>query len=821
MGNPVAELLSRLGRFAARRAGWVIGVWALVLALAAGGFVAFFGGLSNSFDIPGTASSEVIDELQRELPEYSGAAGMVVFHTEDGGALTSTQREAISALVDDRTDLVDVSDVVDPFAAEQQRADQLAQLADGRTQLDTGRAQLDAGQQQLDAGQAQLDAARAQAASAGAPAAVIAQLDAQQQQFDAEQATLDANRSELEAQSAQLEAGAQLAELSDGIRVVSDDGSTAIVNVAFTQPRLELSDEAKRSVIDHFSSEEIPGVAVDFSTEIAQGVPQIVGVGEAVGVAIAAVVLVVMLGSLLAAAFPIVTALTGVAVGVLGALSLSGVVTMASVTPVLGVMLGLAVGIDYALFIVNRHRRQLLAGAEVHESIALANGTAGTAVVFAGSTVVVALLALSVTGIPFLGLMGAVGAFCVAVAVLIAITLTPALLGLAGTRMLGRRGRRQRAAGPVAHPADRAKPMGWARALITIVAAVAVLLTVAIPAASMRLGLPDGGAEPEDSTTYRAFQVIDEEFGPGANSPLLVTAELPAGIADDELLITRLDIAQAIAGVDHVEAVAPIAVSDDGTLAAFQVIPSDGPNSETTAQVVRELRALPAVGGDIPLGVAGQAAINIDISENLADVLPLYLLVVVGLSLLIMIVVFRSLLVPVIATGGFILSLLATYGGLVAVFQWGWLAPVFGISTTMPILSFLPLILVGILFGLAMDYQLFLASGMREAYVHGSAARLAVAQGFRAGRSVVVAAGLIMVAVFGGFVFSESVIIRQLGFGLAVGVLLDAFVVRLLLMPALMHLLGRGAWWIPRWLDRILPNVDVEGAALERRQGVV
>jgi RND superfamily putative drug exporter len=630
--------------------------------------------------------------------------------------------------------------------------------------------------------------------------------------LDAQQAELDANRELLDQQAETLEQGARLVELSTGIGVVSDDGATAVVKVAFTKPRLELSDEAKQSVIDHFTSAPIDGVEVAFSTEIAQGVPQIVGVGEAIGVAIAAVVLIVMLGSLLAASFPIITALVGVAIGVLASLSLSGAVTMASVTPVLGVMLGLAVGIDYALFIVNRHRRQLLAGTEVHDSIALATGTAGTAVVFAGSTVVVALLALFVTGIPFLGLMGAVGAFCVAIAVLIAVTLTPALLGLAGERMLGRRGRARLAAGAVPHPSATAKPMGWARTLVTIVVAVTALLVCAIPAASLRLGLPDGGSEPADSTTHRAFELTEQAFGPGANSPLLVTAALPDGTEAADVLPRQLEIAEAIASVDGIEAVAPIAVTDDRTLAAFQVIPAEGPNAESTADVVQTLRATTVGGAE--LGVAGQAAINIDISDNLADVLPSYLAVVVGLSLIIMIVVFRSLLVPVIATGGFILSLLATYGALVAVFQWGWLAPVFGISTTMPILSFLPLILVGILFGLAMDYQLFLASGMREAYVHGSAARLAVAQGFRAGRSVVIAAGLIMVAVFGGFVFSESVIIRQLGLGLAVGVLLDAFVVRLLLMPALMHVLGRAAWWMPRWLDRMLPDVDVEGAGL-------
>jgi len=796
----VARLLYRLGRAAARRAGWVIAVWALVLGLAGGAFAAFSGGLSNSFDIPGTASGDVIDQLQSQLPEYSGAAGMVVFHTTDDAPFTEEQRAAIATLATDTAGLVDVAEVVDPFAAEQQRADQLAQLVEGRSRLDAGRAQLDAGQQQLDGTRAQLEAM-------GASPEMLAGIDAQQ-------AELDQNRAALEAQAETLEQGARLAELSQGIGVVSDDHATAIVNVAFTEPRLELSDEAKQSVVDHFTSERIDGVEVAFSTEIAQGVPQIVGVGEAVGVVLAAVVLLVMLGSLLAASFPIVTALTGVAIGVLGSLSLSGAVTMASVTPVLGVMLGLAVGIDYALFIVNRHRRQLLAGTELHESIGLATGTAGTAVVFAGSTVVVALLALFVTGIPFLGLMGAVGAFCVAIAVLIAITLTPALLGLAGERMLGRRGRARLAAGAAPHPSTAVRAMGWARTIVTIVVAVAALLVCAIPAASMRLGLPDGGSEPADSTTHRAFELTESAFGPGANSPLLVTAALPAGTEEAEVLPHQLAIAEAIASVAGVDAVAPIAVTDDRTLAAFQVIPVEGPNAESTADVVQALRAT-SVGG-AALGVAGQAAINIDISDNLAAVLPLYLVVVVGISLAIMIVVFRSLLVPVIATGGFILSLLATYGGLVAVFQWGWAAPVFGIQATMPILSFLPLILVGILFGLAMDYQLFLASGMREAYVHGSPARLAVAQGFRAGRSVVVAAGLIMVAVFGGFVFSESVIIRQLGLGLALGVLLDAFVVRLLLMPALMHVLGRAAWWMPRWLDRMLPNVDVEGAALAR-----
>ena len=796
----MAELLYRLGKFASRRALIVIGAWMLVLIIAVGGFLIGFKGLSTSFDVPGTASGAVTDELQQKLPDFSGASGTVIFSTEDGSALSDDQKSAISALVDDAGDLTDVATVNDPFASQAERDDQAQQIADGRTQITDGIAQLDAGQAQLDAAAAFLEPA----------------------QLAAQQAQLDDGRAELEEQSAKLEIGAELMELADGIGLISDDGSTAVVNVAFTEPRLELSEDAKQGVIEHFESEPVDGVEVSFSTDIAQGVPQLFGVGEAVGLLFAGIVLVVLLGSLVAAVLPIVTALFGLGVGVLSVLSFSGVVQMASVTVVLGVMLGLAVGIDYSLFILNRHRKQLLQGAEVRESIGLANGTAGNAVVFAGFTVVIALLALNVTGIPFLGLMGTAGAVCVIVAVLIAITLTPALLGLLGTRILSTKARAK--IGHEHHHVANAKPvraMSTLRAVITVLVSIVVLLTVAIPALSMRVGLPDGSSEPVESASYRAFTITEDEFGAGATGPLLVTATLPAGLDDDEVLEQQLLISRTLSDVPDVTAVAPIAVSDDSRLAAFQVVPAEGPNSISTETLVRELRTLPEVGDGIELGVAGQAAINIDISEGLSAILPTYLVVVVGLSLLIMILVFRSLLVPLIATGGFILSLFATYGAIVAVFQWGWFADVIGLHSTGPILSFLPVILVGILFGLAMDYQLFLASGMREAYVHGASARVAVVQGFRAGRSVVIAAALIMVSVFGGFVFSESTMIRSIGFGLAFGVLVDAFIVRMLLMPALMHLLGRSAWWLPRWLDRILPNVDVEGAALERRHHLV
>ncbi|MCT1394755.1 MMPL family transporter [Microbacterium sp. p3-SID338] len=824
----MASLLFRLGSFAARRAWTVIVSWVLILGLGVGAFLTFGGTLSNSFDIPGTASGEVTDQLADKLPDTAGGTGTVVYRTDDGEPFTDEQKEAISDLAASAEDLDGVASVVDPFDAQRQQDEQAKELTDGQAQLDDGRAQLDAGQAQLDDGRAQLEAgitqlegARAQAEAAGAPAqqtaaldAQLAQLNAQLAQLDAQQDTIDENRAELADSAEQLELGTTLLDLADGIGVVSEDGSTAIVNVSFVDPRLELAEETKQNTIAHFQDEEIDGVTADFGTDIAQGVPEIFGVGEAIGLAFAAVVLIVMLGSLIGAALPIVTAVVGVGVGVTASLAFSGVVDMASVTPVLGVMLGLAVGIDYSLFIVNRHRKQLLAGSPVRESIGLATGTSGTAVVFAGTTVIVALLALNVTGVPFLGLMGTVGAVCVAVAVLVAVTLAPAILGLVGTRLLGRKARatigQEHAAGK---PVRR---MSTLRAVVTALVSVVALLVIAIPAMSMRLGLPDGSSEPADSTSYRAFQTVDEQFGEGANGPLLVTATLDDAVSDDDQLATQVTVAEKIAEQDDVVAVAPIATSDDNTLLAFQVLPAEGPNSASTEKLVQDLRGLPEIDGGITLGVAGQAATNIDISEALASVLPLYLVVVVGLSLLIMIVAFRSLLVPLIATGGFVLSLFATYGLIVAVFQWGWGADLIGLHSTGPILSFLPVILVGILFGLAMDYQLFLASGMREAYVHGASARDAVAQGFRAGRSVVIAAALIMVSVFGGFVFSESTIIRSIGFGLAFGVLLDAFVVRMLLMPALMHLLGRSAWWLPTWLDRIIPNVDMEGAALER-----
>ncbi len=824
----MATLLYRLGRFSAHRAWLVIVAWVVILGLAGGAFALFGGALTSAVSIPGTATQKVSDELAEKFPSASGGRGTVIFTTTDDSAFTDAQKTAVGDLLAGSVGMDSVKAVTNPFDTQAQIDDQAQQVADGRkkiadgtAQLDDGQSQIDAATAQADAGQAQLDAARAQAEAAGQLAAASAALDAQQSQLDAgraeiaaQQATIDASRAELSDNSVKLEQGADLLDLASGIRQVSTDETTAVASIQFATALNLVPIESKDAVVAEMNNAAIDGVQAEVSNDIAASIPEILGPGEIGGVVVAALVLFVMLGTLIGAGLPLLNALIGVGVGVLASLALSGTVEMLSVTPVLGVMLGLAVGIDYSLFILNRHRTQLRTGVELRESIGLANGTSGNAVVFAGTTVLIALLALNLTGVPFLGLMGTVGAVCVFVAILIAITLTPALLGLVGTRILTKKARK-RVGHTEHHSRVPVKPMKTVRAVVTVVLGIAVLLTIALPALSMRLGLPAGSSEPINSSAYKAYTIAADKFGAGVNGPLLVVADLDTATTDADLLAEQVRIGTALKAENDVVAVAPIGASDDDLLLAFQVIPGEGPTSESTEQLVRDLRDL-NIDGVASLGVAGNASGNIDVSEKLAAALPLYLLVVVGLSLIILIFVFRSILVPITATLGFVLSLFASFGAITAVFQWGWLGPVFGIHDPGPILSFLPILVVGVLFGLAMDYQLFLVSGMRESFVHGAPARLAVQRGVHAGRTVVIAAALIMASVFSGFIFSNSVMIQSIGFGLAVGVLLDAFVVRLLIIPAVMHLLGNAAWWLPKWLDRILPDVDVEGASLER-----
>ena len=727
--------------------------------------------------------------------------------------------------------------VVPPAQAEAARAE----IAAAQAQIDGGRQQLAAGQQQLDAGFAELEAGEAELAAGEAQlAAGEAELEAAREQLDeAEQqivdgeAELETGRTELAEGEEQLAAGERMGALTGSLRVVNEAGTVAMTQVSVTGANAqaitpEVADEIQRigNAIEAGS-----GVQVDFSAEFSLDLNSIFGPGEAVGLAVAGLVLIVMLGSLVAAGLPILMALVGVGVGVAGALALSPVFEMQSITPVLALMLGLAVGIDYSLFLINRHRQQLRHGMPVQESIALAVGTSGNAVTFAGLTVIIALSALVLTGMPFLGTMGLVAAATVALAVLVAITLTPALLSLMGLRVLPKKERAALAAGDHhladaddAREADTTR--GWAavvqrRPWLAILGVIAIVAALGYPTGQLRLGLPDSSSEPAGSTAYTTYDTVRSEFGAGATGPILAVAELDSPVEDGEvaLLNAQADIAEDLAAVDGVERVLPAGVNEARDVLAFQLQPAGGPTEESTVALVDRLDAdLPALGQEhgASIDITGQTVANIDISEQLADALPIYLLVVVGLSLLLMMLVFRSIWVPLLATAGFLLSIVAAFGAVVAVYQLGHLGPVFGVHEPGPVLSFLPILLIGILFGLAMDYQVFLVSAMREEHVHGRDARTAVVTGFNHSARVVTAAAIIMISVFAGFVWAHLTMVRPIGLGLAIGVLVDAFLVRMTLTPAVLSLLGERAWWLPRWLDRILPDVDVEGAKLER-----
>ncbi|MCT1606314.1 MMPL family transporter [Nesterenkonia massiliensis] len=875
----MAKLLYRLGLFAARRAKTIIAAWLAALAVAVTAFIGFGGQLTDQITIPDLETSAVADRLTAELPDASAGSATAIARTESGEPFTEDQQAEIALLLEELESHGEIAEVTDPFATQDELEASRAEIESGREELDAARAELDAGWDEIEAGEAdleagrqeleanrqevesglaqleeadaQLDAAVEEAVNGGYWSSVAAEMNAQRaeivaqrQQLQAAQAQIEAGEAELEAGEQQLAAGREeleageeqfqqeaggaleelergerMLDLAAGAQMVSDDGDVAILMISFHNALENVGTEQLAEIADTLTEADIAGVEILPSGDLAFEMPHLFSIAEVIGLIVAAVVLLVMLGTFIGAGLPLFNALIGVGIGVAGTMALSGVVEMMSMTPILGMMLGLAVGIDYALFIINRHRRQLKDGLPLIESIALANGTAGNAVVFAGATVVIALLALNVTGIPFLALMGTVAAFCVVIAVLMATTMTPALLKLTGWKILRRKERRY-VGFDTAKSRQITTPMGGLKAAAIALLSIAGLAVLALPTMDLRLGLPDASTEAEDSLSYQAYVETEESFGQGMNGPLVVLADLPADLGEEQPEDYQLDVAETLLEHESIDVVVPITLSEDQTMAAFQVVPVEGPSAASTEELVHEFRDGNPLAGtaveDTELSVAGFTAAQIDISDVIADAMPLYVGLVIGLSLVLMIMVFRSILLPVIATLGFVGSLAGGIGVVVAVFQWGWLGDIFGISRPGPVMTFLPILMVGILFGLAMDYQLFTASGMREAYVHGSAPRLAVRQGLHAGRAVVTAAALIMASVFGGFVFTPDPMIASIGLGLAVGVLLDAFVVRLLLVPALLTLCGPAAWWLPKWLDKILPDVDVEGAALER-----
>jgi putative drug exporter of the RND superfamily len=830
----MALLLYRLGKFSYRHRWLVISLWLAVLVAVGGSAAAFHGTLSNNFQIPGTETQRIADKLKQELPAASGGSATIVFEAPAGG-FTGESRAAVTAALAKLGELPDVKATTDPFATQAQ-LDQAGQaITEGGQQLAAGQAKLDASKAELDAGAAQLSAAEQQLTAAGAPAAVIESRLGQQKAAIAQgQAQLAAGTQELEAAKAKLELGKRQAEASRGIRFVSEDGQAAVAQVQFTTSINALTPAVRQQVQDIAHETSSAGVTALASKEITEDISELFGTAEIIGIAVAALVLILMLGTLIAAGLPLLMAIIGVGVGVGITFALSGAFSMSSISPMLALMLGLAVGIDYSLFIVNRHRTQLLTGMDPEESVARATGTSGNAVLFAGLTVIIALAALVVPGLPFLSVMGLAAAGTVAVAVLVALTLTPAMLSLIGRRIISRRAWAKAEAhnAETGHEAaDQAKDeakstRGWGglvtrHPIAALVAGVLLLGTLALPAAQLQLALPDGGSEPVDSEAYQAYDVTARSFGEGVTGPIVVVGEFPANLDAPQAQKLQYDVADLIRGVDNVVAAVPVALSEDRRTAVFQVIPEEGPAKSGTVQVVSELRERGAqiqAETGVTIGLTGQTAGNIDVSTKLGDALPPYLAIVVGLSLLLLLLVFRSIVVPLLATGGFLLSLAAAFGLVVAVYQWGWLGAVFDVANPGAVLSFLPIILIGVLFGLAMDYQVFIASGMRESFMHGAPAKKAVRIGFSHAAAVVTAAAIIMVSVFAGFIFSHLTMVRPLGFAMAFGVLLDAFVVRMTIVPAVMYLLGEKTWWLPKWLDRILPDVDVEGAKLERRE---
>ncbi|THG31839.1 MMPL family transporter [Naasia lichenicola] len=613
---------------------------------------------------------------------------------------------------------------------------------------------------------------------------------------------------------------------------ISEDGRVGIGQVTLTDQQDDVSDETIAAIEATALIGRDAGMQVEFAGSVLQDTAVGVSPIEGLGVIFAGIVLVFTFGSFLAAGMPLAVALLAVGISSLGVLAAAAFAPVSSATPLLGLMVGLAVGIDYSLFIISRHRNQLATGSDPRESAGTAVATAGSAVVFAGVTVIIALLGLLIVGIPFLAVMGVSAAVAVALAVLAAITLLPALLGLAKGRLTPKTGSRahRRALAVLAEGTPEEKnfrpTMGarWVRLvtripLIPIVLVIGLLGAFIVPALSLQLALPDNGGEPTSTTQRKAYDIVADEFGAGRNGPLVVLVDITqtTDIFDD------LDaIAAELEDLDDVAAVGPGVPNETVDTAIIQVIPEEGPSDPSTTALVERIRALaPSIADQYgtPIQVTGATAVAADISSTLGGALVPFAAIVVGLSVILLMMVFRSLFVPITAALGFVLSVVAAFGAVVLVFQDGYGASLFG-ATPGPILSFMPILLIAIVFGLAMDYQVFLVSGMREVYVHTRDARSAVTQGFTHAARVVTAAALIMFFVFFSFVPEGIALLKPIALGLAVGVVVDAFLVRMTLIPALMALAGPAAWYLPKWLERILPNVDIEGESLtEHRDG--
>jgi RND superfamily putative drug exporter len=604
-----------------------------------------------------------------------------------------------------------------------------------------------------------------------------------------------------------------------GANGLSTNGDIGYAVVNYAKQGNQITTQDFTRLEDAMQPARAAGLQVEFGGEVARaGERPDLGSSEIYGLIAAMIVLLLAFGSVVAMGVPIGTALVGLAVGLSMVTVLTNVLDISSVATTIATMIGLGVGIDYALFVVTRHREQLAAGMSVADSAGHANGTSGMAVVFAGTTVVIAICGLAVAGIPSVTTMGFASAVVVAVSVLAAISLLPALLGLVGSKINSLRlpwVKRSQMEAELHPDVRRGFWVRWARHVADrpwryLLASLAVLLALAAPALSMRLGQTDAGTLSTSSTQRRAYDLLGTGFGKGFNGPLLLVAEVPRGDA-----AALAPIVSAVETDRDVAAVGRPRLNPDGTTAVIRVLPKSSPQAAATSDLVSRLRAhtIPAAVGDsgVQVHIGGSTAAFIDISDRIASRLPWFIGAVIGLSFLLLMVVFRSVLVPLKAAVMNVLSIGAAYGVIVAVFQWGWFRGLFGVEQSLPIVSFIPMMMFAILFGLSMDYEVFLLSRVREEWLRSGDARASVPTGLAATARVITSAALIMICVFLSFVLVDEPTVKMMGLGLATAVFVDATIIRMVLVPATMELLGDANWWLPRWL-RWLPHLDLEGA---------
>lgn len=606
------------------------------------------------------------------------------------------------------------------------------------------------------------------------------------------------------------------------VKRVSSDGTTVLVTVQFDDEVRAVPRSVYHEVVATTEVATAAGVQVEFGGEFPRLMEQpSLGGTEVIGLLAAMVILLFAFGSVIAMGLPIGTALFGLGAGIAAITCLSAFVDMPSTSEMLASMIGLGVGIDYALFIITRHRAGLHRGLTVEDAAGRSIATAGQAVLIAGGTVVIAICGLAVAGIPMITFMGIGAAIVVAVMVTSSLTLLPALMGFAGHNIdrFGLPGTKRVSEGSTTNV--EGEYHGWARwaqhvsrhPVVYLFVGLAFMLALAAPILDLRLGQTDSSQSPTTSTLRRSYDLLAQGFGPGFNGPFVLAVNLEGASLSPEKVVEQLSAA-LIADPDVAE-IARAAVGPDGKAAVIQVIPTSAPQDKATSELVARLRssvlpdAVAVTGGAVYVG--GQTATFIDLSNRVADRLPLFIGCVVGLSFLLLMVVFRSILVPLKAAIMNLLSIGAAYGVIVAVFQWGWGAELFGVHQSLPIVSFIPMFMFAILFGLSMDYEVFILSRIREEYNHSGDNTESVIVGITATARVITSAALIMISVFISFVFGGEPTIKMMGLGLATAVFVDATIIRMVLVPASMRLMGNANWWLPNFLDRIIPNLDIEG----------